>query len=452
MIIERIQGARSYLASGGLGPFLVRSVAGTGAIKILSMIASFLVGVQLARGLGVKGYGYYGIALSIVTLAGVPAELGLPPLITREVAAAEARGMLGHLFGVLRWGRRIASRLSALMAFLVVVAALALSQLRPSPLVFALLAGAPIIPFMALAKVNCGALRGLRQIVRAQIASTLWRPAAMALLLLLLVHGVGVELQPWKAVGLNAVTASGAWMIAAIWLSQRLPQREHVEPVKEGRQWISSMIPLALTQAIQTLQAQLSILLIGLLASAAHVGLFRIAMTTAVMLSAPQGIIITVTLPLISRLYAQGDRQRLQTLVTRSAQAQFAAVLLLSLPLFAAPDLILTLVYGKAYAAAADVLRIILVGQLISIGFGLNGSVLNMTHHERRVTRAVAIALVLNAATFAILVPTLGIIGAAVGFVVSMLAWNVLTWLDARRLVGVDTSFLPLRVTPFETD
>jgi O-antigen/teichoic acid export membrane protein len=83
---------------------------------------------------------------------------------------------------------------------------------------------------------------------------------------------------------------------------------------------------------------------------------------------------------------------------------------------------------------------------LITIGFGQNGSVLNMTHHERRVTRAVGIALLLNAVTVALFVPEWGIIGAAVGFVVSMLVWNVLTWLDARRLVGVDTCFLPLPV------
>lgn len=134
----------------------------------------------------------------------------------------------------------------------------------------------------------------------------------------------------------------------------------------------------------------------------------------------------------------------MQTLLTRSAQAQFAGVLVLSLPLFLAPEPILTLVYGRAYAPAADVLRIILVGQLITVGFGLNASVLTMTKHERRVTRAMAVALVLNAGTFALLVPLWGITGAAIGYVVSILAWNVMTWLDARRLLRVDTSLLSI--------
>jgi O-antigen/teichoic acid export membrane protein len=152
-----------------------------------------------------------------------------------------------------------------------------------------------------------------------------------------------------------------------------------------------------------------------------------------------------VTLPLISGLNAQEDRRRLQMLLTRSAQVQFGGVLLLSLPLFVAPEPILVLVYGQQYAAAADVLRIILLGQLVTTGFGLNAAVLNMTHYERRVTRALGIGLVLNIVGIALLVPAFGMVGAAVGYVLSMLAWNVATWLDARRLIGMDTSFLPRR-------
>ena len=69
------------------------------------MVASFAVGVQLARLLGVEGYGYYGIALSVVTIAGIPGEMGLSRLVTREVASASAKGDLPHLFGAVRWTR-----------------------------------------------------------------------------------------------------------------------------------------------------------------------------------------------------------------------------------------------------------------------------------------------------------------------------------------------------------
>jgi O-antigen/teichoic acid export membrane protein len=204
---------------------------------------------------------------------------------------------------------------------------------------------------------------------------------------------------------------------------------------------------MALSDGMLLLQTQLSVLLVGLLITAADVGLFRIAVSTAVVLSAPATIIAPVALPVISRLYAENDLARLQKLLTRSARVQFAAVLLLSLPLFLWPGPILALVYGHEYAAAADVLRIVLLGQLVTVGFGLNAALLNMTHHERRVTRAMAVGLLCNAVAIAALLPIWGVVGGAVGYASSMLAWNVLAWIDARRFVGVDTSVLSLRLS-----
>ena len=440
---DRIGRAASYVSGGGLGPFLVRAVAGTGAVRIGAMLASFLVGIQLARGLGVAGYGYYGIALSVISIAGIPGEMGLPPLVTREVAAADARGDAGHLLGVLRWSKRVALRLSAVMAVLVIVGALVLDQFRPSPLALALAAGAPTIPFMALARVNGGAQQGLKQIVRGQLPAFLLKPLAMSALLFS-IFLVGVKLEPWNAMALYSLTAAAAWAIAMIWLSQSLPRHGQADEVQDGRRWVSIMIPMGLTQGMLALQGQMSVLLLGFMMSAADVGLFRISTATAVMISAPLAIMVAVAPPMISRLHEQQDRRHLQTLLTRSAQAQFAGVLFLSLPLFIAPQAILSLVYGADYKSAADVLRIILLGQLVSAGFGLNGSVLNMTHHERRVTRAMAIALLLNILSFTLFVPIWGLRGAAVGYVISMLAWNTTMWIDARRLVGVDTSFLPI--------
>src|SRR5690242_2452174 len=71
VIAERIRQTRSFLAGEGLGPFLVRALAGSGAVRLAAMAGSFAVGVQLARMLGVDGYGSYGLALSILTIVGI---------------------------------------------------------------------------------------------------------------------------------------------------------------------------------------------------------------------------------------------------------------------------------------------------------------------------------------------------------------------------------------------
>ncbi|MBA3525770.1 MAG: oligosaccharide flippase family protein [Pseudomonadota bacterium] len=418
---------------------LVRALAGTGAVRMGAMIASFIVGIQLARGLGVEGYGYYGIALSILTIVGVPAELGLPRLVTREVAAASARKNYPHLLGVLRWANRTATAISLVMALGVVVAALVLLDQGKQTLGLSLLFGAPMIPLMALARIRGGGLQGLHHIVRGQIPATLLR-AVLLSLLLLGAAALGVTLDPPAAIALYSVTAAAVFLLAHVWLRQRLPTDVSAEVVKGGRQWIASSIPMSLSDGMRTVQKEVSILIVGLIVAPAAVGLFRIAYMTVMMAAVPVQVVARVGLPVMAQLHAQNERERLQKVVTAFAFAQLAGVTALSLPLllFAAP--LLSFAFGRDFADAADALRILAIGQIINAAFGPNAALLNMTNLERRVTRALAITLPVTAIAVSVLVYRWGITGAATGLVASTLCWNILVSRDAWRLLGIDTS------------
>jgi O-antigen/teichoic acid export membrane protein len=434
---------RDYVAGEGLGPFLVRSVAGTGAVRLAAMAASFVVGVQLARMLGVAGYGYYGLAISVITIASIPGELGISRLVMREVAASSARGDEGELIGVVRWGSRLAGGLSLVVMLLLALAALLV--MTRSPVVGAcLLAGAPTVPFMVISRINGGVLQGLRHIVRGQIPANLIRPLLFSLALLA-AYFLRLRVGPVAATGLSSLTAGAACAVALVWARQRLPSATAAAIARGGRKWIGSSVALALTDGMRVLQSELSILLLGLLAPAAQVGLFRTASVTAITASAVILIVGHVAMPVIVRLHAQGEHQRLQLVVTSAARAQLAGGVLLALPLLVAAGPLLGLVYGHAFEAAANATRILAAGQIVSAAFGPNVALLNMTHHERRVTRAMAIALAVNVPALLVLGHWWGIEGVAVAYVAGLLCWNVIAWRDAKRLLGIETSAL-LRV------
>jgi O-antigen/teichoic acid export membrane protein len=158
--------------------------------------------------------------------------------------------------------------------------------------------------------------------------------------------------------------------------------------------------------------------------------------------AAPTVVMTHVTMPIMARLHAQGDRHRLQMTVTSVAHTQFASVLALSLPLIFIPSTLIGLAFGTSYTEAAIPLRIIAISQIANAAFGPNIWVLNMAHHELRAARAMSIALVCNLTLVPLLSTTLGITGAAVALLVSMLSWNIIAWRDARALLGIETSIL----------
>jgi len=436
-----IAGARSYLSGEGLGAFLVRSVAGTGIVQLAGMIVGFVVGVQLARGLGVAGYGYYGIAMAVITLATIPGTLGIPKLVTREVAAAQARGDSGAMHSVLRWADRTCWRISAAIAVLLAIGA-AIAWIEGAPLLgAAILFGAPMVALLPLASIRAGALRGLHDIVLGQLSSILVRPLAMAILLFI-GFTAGVAIGAPTAMALNSITAVGALALTHYWLTRRLPAGRPVHSAGQERGWLASSIPMALTDAVQSLQLQLSVLVLGILAAPAQVGLFRVSIAILPVIAVPTTVINLVALPMISRLHTEGDKARLQRLVTASALMRFVGVTALSLPLLLAAEPLLRLIFGESYVPAADTIRIVAAASIVGSAFGPNAAVLNMTGHERRVTRAVSMSLVVNVALIALLAPRWGSVGSAIGFFAGQCFWNVMLWIDARRRVSVETSIL----------
>src|SRR5699024_6549689 len=91
------------MQGGGLRAQLLRGGIGSIGIKVVSVGLSLAVGVVLARVLGVGGFGLYSYVFALVSLLAVPAKFGLPGLLVRETAQADAKEQWGRMRGIWRW-------------------------------------------------------------------------------------------------------------------------------------------------------------------------------------------------------------------------------------------------------------------------------------------------------------------------------------------------------------
>ena len=98
--------------------------------------------------------------------------------------------------------------------------------------------------------------------------------------------------------------------------------------------------------------------------------------------------------------------------------------------------------FGSNYVEAATALRVLVVGQFINATAGSCGVILSMTGHQREVVNGVAGALVVNFALSILLIPGLGIIGAAIAAATGLAVWNAYLAYRAIRLVGINTTIL----------
>lgn len=436
---------RTFVSRDGLGPTLVRAVVGSAGIRILGMGFGFLVGVQLARGLGAAGYGVYGLAMSIISVIGIPTEFGLPQLVTREVAAAQARNDWSAIRAILQWANRTVLILSFCMTGAGLLGWLMFWDQFNDGIALTHLAGIALVPLVALGNLRGAALRGLQQIVRGQLPEVVFRPAVFSLFLLLAPFLVPTGLTPAVAMAMQALAAALTLAVAANMLRGTLQSTESVaSTTTDAKGWLRSAWPMALTEGMRMLHGNATILLLGALSTSAVVGVFRVASSMGLLLTFPVSLLHIVSAPIFARLHAARDYKRLQRMLGLVAISMVVSVAILTLPFVLAGPQLLTQVFGAEFGASNTPLLILSAGTLVGSAFGAGATLLNMTGHEKRVTRASLLSFV---ALGLLAVPCIrywGSTGAASANSIAFVLWSMLLWLDSRRLLGLDTSLAQL--------
>lgn len=429
---------QTLLKSPGRAGILVRALLGSAGLRIVGMGFGFLVGVQLARGLGAEGYGIYGLAMSIIALLTVPTEFGLPQLLTREVAVAHSQNNFARIQGMLKWATQACLLLSAIVA-VGLLGWLIWHKQVVTPLGNTLLAGVVMIPLVALLSLRSAALRGVQKIVIGQISEVALRPALHSLLLFLVPIFL-FSLSPAIAMVLGVMAAGIALIYAQYQLRQNLPTAMPIDNVQvDSRGWWRSAVPMALTEGMRLLQSHVLIFFLGWMVVMPEVGIFRMAVSVAAMLAMPISLFTIVCMPIIARLHAMGHKAQLQSMLTLVSAGMLTGILLLSLPFFVAGGWLLGIVFGDEFASGNASLLLLSIAGMLSAVFGMNAALLNMTGNQQRVTRASGVALLVLLAASQPLIQSYGILGAAISNILSVAVWNVLMWHDCRRLLGLDT-------------
>ncbi|MCK7546988.1 flippase [Marinobacter koreensis] len=419
---------------------LIRGGLGSAGIQALSRVLALALGIVLARGLGADGYGTYAYAFAIMGLLMVAAEAGVPTLLLREVAAAQSQQRWGLLYGALiRAGQLVLLASTSVSIAGMLVLTVMFDRLSPGQFYTTLLM-LLVLPLAAMTQAIASAMRGLHRVVVGQALDMLLRP-------LLVLAGVGSLFllapalrQPEYAMGVQFVAAGIVLLVGGLMLRRYLPAASRTEPVEyQTRRWLSSTLPFALIGGAGIINNQADIIMLGWFGGTADVGIYRVAVQGATLVVFGLQAANAVVAPQFARLYAQGDLEKLQRLVTASARVVLLAALPLALAFVFAGGAIVTWVFGTEFVASHLPLAILALGQLANAAFGSVGFLLNMTGNERQVARALWQTALLNIVLNALLIPLYGMVGAAVASSISLLMWNVLLFGRVRKKLGINS-------------
>ena len=409
---------------------IVRNTSFAFAVQITVAAFSAVLTLFLVRALGPAGYGVFALAVAIGIMCTLLAELGISPAAARYVA--EHRGDRHAMAGVVASALRLKLPLSALVA--------ALLFLLAAPIADAFGNDALTWPLRAIAIALFG------QSLAALLGGTFVAQGRVALNLRIVLAGGAVELCTSVALVLLGAGATGAafgraagWSVAAalaLVLAIRSFGRRAVDLRGDGatrsREIARYAGAIVIVDAAVVLFDQIDAILIGAILGASSVGLFQAPMRLTTLLLYPGYAIANGVAPrlahgLIERANAGALRLSYRVIVL------FQAALLAPLVVWGEP--IAVLLFGEEFAESGDVLRwlapfVFLSGlaPLVSLGANYLGLA------RRRAPIAIA-AVLINIVVDLALIPTIGVIGAAIG---TSLAYAVYVpahvWLCWREL------------------
>lgn len=424
----------------GLSSPIVRDGLWSFALKLAYTGVQFLVTVVLARVLGAEGYGIYAYAYALVMLLSLPAQAGLPNLVLRETARGIAEGRPDLVQGVWRWASQAGALVSVALIGLAAALLVLLRGGRMGVQEWALAWALSLVPLVVLGNIRGAALRGLGCIVPGQLPEFVIRPG----LFLVLALGLGLvssgRPSAAAAMALHVAAAAIAFIVGGFMLWRFTPRAVwQTQPQYAGQAWLSSVFPLAIIAAMQTINHQADILILGLFQSDREVGLYRVAVQSATLASFGLQAVNTVVAPRFARLYTKGKMDELQRLATISARVVLSFNVAVTVLFVLFGKVFLISVFGPAFVASYIPLLILLLGQFINAAMGSVGFLLNMTGHEKDTARVLVIAASINVILNFLCIPWSGMVGAAFASATSMALWNALLWRTARRRLGINT-------------
>jgi O-antigen/teichoic acid export membrane protein len=424
-LLERLDGHTQEVVRGAGVAFILR-VTGAGF--------GFLFNVLLARLLGAEGAGIYYLAFTVTSMATVAGRAGLDNALLRFTAAHSALGEWAAVKGVYRKGIALALLASSLSTMAVVIFAPEIAGVifsepaLATPLRFMALS---IVP-MSLIMLHGELLKGLKRVRDA----ALLQGTAMSVLSCLLLLVVGRSWEVFGAVFAYTL-ASVVVLIAGIllWRGATL----HVRDIRgqfSVRLLASTSFPLLLVASMDLVMNFTDTIMLGILGRASDVGVYGVALRTAMLTSFVLIAVNSVAAPKFAAFFRQGDMRALETVARNSTRVMLVVAAPALLLLVLAPGLVLR-IFGEGFGTGTAALSILAVGQLVNVATGPVGYLLMMSGHERMLRDINIGGAIMNVSLNVLLIPEYGMNGAAVATSASWIAINITALLLVNRKLNV---------------
>lgn len=415
-----------------------RIVSGSGIIlagTLIGMLLDIVIKGVLTSHLSPSDFGTYSLALTVISITGAVATLGLNEGVPNYIAFLR--------------GKHEEQKVHELIISAILMGIIAgLLAIMVSPLLFEKIAGKGFdaqgqilsvvkilifaVPFTILLNLTVAIYRGFDRTSVNMYFYNIIRPV---LLLGFASGAVSLGASLKGVVFADLLSMVLTFGVMAVYFIKKPPIKPELkikfsDPTKH---LIRSSFPLLITATLLNLMSWIDTIMLGFYKSADIVGIYNAVYPLVGFLSLVIASMGFVYVPVASKLWGQNDIAPVGSIYAIMTKWCF----LLTFPIFALiivyPELLITKLYGAEYVSGATALRILAMGFIANSYFGFNYHTLLVSGDSDFLMKCSMASAGINVVINFMLVPEYGMVGAAIGTAISYASIEVLMTLRAWK-------------------
>ena len=436
ILVDRSDSRLAQLIAGKV--FLVR--VGSALLALASQ-------VLLARWMGSFQFGIYIYVWTWVLMIGALSDFGLSSAARRFIPEYTELKSLDCLRGFLSGSRWLAfgaaTAIGAVGAIGVTLLAPWLDQFAVVPLYLACLT----IPIYGLVQVQAGIAQSYDWPNLALMPFYIWRQLTITVLM----GAAYLFGAPTDAVTAMIVAVVTTWAVTIgqlVMLDRRLKGTVPAGPKRyEVKTWFATSLPIFVAEAFYLLLTYVDILALEHFRSPDEVAVYYAGARLLAVVAFVYFAIAGATTHKFTEYHVAGDKKRLASFFAETIRWTFwpslaacALILALGRPLLA--------LFGADFERGYDVMFILAVGMLARAAVGPAERLLNMLGERKQCAFIYAAAFAINLGLCVILIPSIGIEGAAVATSSALVVESIMLYFVAKRRLGFHVFIMGGAATP----
>lgn len=394
---------------------VVRGTALIFTATLATNIISYVIRIFLARSLTPEEFGLVYAAISFVALINIFQNFGLGQTLQKKIPEF----IINRNYGKIKYAMKFSFSIQFTYAVIVFIFILLFSQ-QIADNIFRTSQAVPVLIVLSILglvhvanQVVITSLQGLHRI-KIYTALNFFNYIFRFIFVLLLIP-LGVLALPYSQLAATAVFA----VIGVLVFRVKFPEIIAAKPQPISRELIAFSTPIIAILIASTINANFSTVMLSSLRSLGDVAMYQIALPIANIVMILAGSIAIIALPLTSELWAKHNMKQLRRIIELLLKALFAVVIPMVIIFITFPELVIGMLFGESYLQANGILQLLSVAVIFQSLVMVSSSLLLGIGDTRTLVKIAFLITATNVITSIVLIPTFGIMGAAMSLLVT---------------------------------